>query len=121
MDMCSSGVQTVFNGEQASLGFWIIRQSADPPGQGVQGTSMIIALPKTNVIVVTVVGVVSVVVTIINVCVVAVVAVVVGVAASIINLVTSVTPETEKHYGTRGENCNFECQHCKTSARRALL
>ena len=62
-----------------------------------------------NVIVVTVVIVVV------------VVAVVVGVAASIINLVTSVTLETEKHYGTRGENANFECQHCKTTARRALL
>ena len=111
-----SGTQWV-----ASLGFWIIRQSADPPCQGVQGTSIIIALPKINVIVVTGVGVVSVVVTIINVCVVAVVAVVVGVVASIINLVTSVTPETEKHYGTRGENANFECQHCKTSARRAIL
>ena len=73
----------------------------------MQGTSIIIALPKINVIVVTVVIVV--------------VAVVVGVAATIINLVTSVTPETEKHYGTRCENENFECQHCKTVARRALL
>ena len=74
----------------------------------MQGTSIIIALPKINVIVVTVVSVV-------------VVVVVVGVAATIINLVTSVTPETEKHYGTRGENANFEFQHCKTAARRALL
>ena len=29
--------------------------------------------------------------------------------------------ETEKHYGTRGENASFECQHCKTSARRLIL
>jgi hypothetical protein len=28
----------------------------------------------------------------------------------------SVTPETEKHYGTRGENANFECQHCKNTS-----
>ena len=87
----------------------------------MQGTSIIIALPKINVIVVTVVGVVSVVVTIINVCVVAVVAVVVGVAASIINLVTSVTPETEKHYGTRCENVFSKRHHYKTTARRLIL
>ena len=29
--------------------------------------------------------------------------------------------ETEKHYGTRGENANFECQHCKAAARKTLL
>ena len=37
------------------------------------------------------------------------------------NLVTSVTPETEKYYGTRCENENFECQHCKAAASRTLL
>ena len=86
----------------------------------MQGTSIIIALPKINVIVVTVVGVVSVVVTIINVCVVAVVAVVVGVAASIINLVTSVTPETEKHYGTRCETYSLNANSAKPQREEQL-
>jgi hypothetical protein len=29
--------------------------------------------------------------------------------------------ETEKHYGTRGGNATFGCQHCKTTARRAII
>ena len=65
-------------------GLWIIRQSADPPGHGVQGISIIIALRKNNVIVVTVIIVVVVAAT-----------VVVGVAATIINIVTNVTHGTE--------------------------